>query len=214
MRVVDLTHVIKEGMPVYPGTEPPKLRAANTHERDGFRETEICLYSHTGTHVDAPAHIVKGAVTLDMIDVSGFVGRAAVIDCRDIPEGGLIGADRLSVLEGESSGLDFVLFCTGYDKRWGTDGYYRGFPVLSDEALALIIGTDLKGIGSDTISLDPVEDVNLSRHNRLFRAKSIINIENLKGLDELIGESFTLACLPMHFEDSDGAPARAVAIVD
>ena len=39
MKVIDLTHTISEVMPVYPGTEPPKLETANTYEKDGFRET-------------------------------------------------------------------------------------------------------------------------------------------------------------------------------
>ena len=39
MRVIDLTHTIREGMPVYPGTEPPVLAAANSYEKDGFKET-------------------------------------------------------------------------------------------------------------------------------------------------------------------------------
>ena len=36
MRVIDLTHTIREGMPVYPGTEPPVLAAANSYEKVGF----------------------------------------------------------------------------------------------------------------------------------------------------------------------------------
>ena len=47
MKVIDLTHTIKEGMPVFPGTEPPKLDAASTFEKDGFRETLLTMYSHT-----------------------------------------------------------------------------------------------------------------------------------------------------------------------
>ena len=39
MRTVDFTHIIEPSMPVYPGTEPPHLKAANTYEHDGFRET-------------------------------------------------------------------------------------------------------------------------------------------------------------------------------
>ena len=54
MKIIDLTHTISEDMPVYPGTEPPVLKPANTYEKDGFRETLLSLYSHTGTHVDPP----------------------------------------------------------------------------------------------------------------------------------------------------------------
>ena len=57
MKAIDLTHIITEDMPVYPGTEPPKLTPANSYERDGFKETLLSLYTHTGTHIDPPAHI-------------------------------------------------------------------------------------------------------------------------------------------------------------
>ena len=55
MKAIDLTHIITEDMPVYPGTEPPKLTPANSYERDGFKETLLSLYTHTGTHIDPPA---------------------------------------------------------------------------------------------------------------------------------------------------------------
>lgn len=51
MRVIDLTHTIKEDMPVYPGTGTPKLLPANSYEENGFKETLVSFYSHTGTHV-------------------------------------------------------------------------------------------------------------------------------------------------------------------
>ena len=44
MKAIDLTHIITEDMPVYPGTEPPKLTPANSYEKDGFRETLLSLY--------------------------------------------------------------------------------------------------------------------------------------------------------------------------
>lgn len=50
MKVIDLTHTIKENMPVYPGTDTPKLMPANTYEKDGFKETLMQMYTHTGTH--------------------------------------------------------------------------------------------------------------------------------------------------------------------
>ena len=87
MKVIDLTHVIKEDMPVYPGTEPPRLEPANTYEKDGFKETRISMFSHTGTHMDPPAHLFPGRITLDQFPPEQFIGRAVVIDCRDLPEG-------------------------------------------------------------------------------------------------------------------------------
>lgn len=47
MKVIDLTHTIRENMPVYPGTEPPRLLPASTYEKDGFKETLLQMYTHT-----------------------------------------------------------------------------------------------------------------------------------------------------------------------
>jgi len=65
MRVIDLTHVIESSMPVYPGTEPPTFEPANTYEKDGFKETRISMFTHTGTHMDPPAHLFRNRATLD-----------------------------------------------------------------------------------------------------------------------------------------------------
>lgn len=60
MRVIDLTHTIKEDMPVYPGTGTPKLLPANSYEENGFKETLVSFYSHTGYARDPPAAPVCG----------------------------------------------------------------------------------------------------------------------------------------------------------
>ena len=45
MKVIDLTHTIKEGMPVFPGTEPPKLDAASTFERTDLEKLYLlCIH--------------------------------------------------------------------------------------------------------------------------------------------------------------------------
>lgn len=77
MTVIDLTHVISPEMPVYLGTEGPRLTPVFTCEKDGFRETLLSMFSHTGTHMDAPAHVLSGRTTLDAFPVSQFVGSAA-----------------------------------------------------------------------------------------------------------------------------------------
>ena len=87
MKIIDLTHTIAEGMLVYPGTEAPSLKQASYYEKDGFKETLMTMYSHTGTHMDAPAHLFAHRTTLDAFDASQFVGKALVIDCTDLGEG-------------------------------------------------------------------------------------------------------------------------------
>ena len=96
MKVIDLTHTIRENMPVYPGTETPRLTPANSYEKDGFRETLLRMYSHTGTHMDPPAHLFPGRTTLDQFMPEQFIGKALVIDCRDLEEGQAITMERVA----------------------------------------------------------------------------------------------------------------------
>lgn len=210
MHVVDLTHPITPEMPVYPGTEPPAIRQANTVERDGFAEQWIGMYSHTGTHIDAPAHMLPGAPGLDNLGIGQFVGQGWVVDVSGQAGPG-IGLEALEARQAELQGKDFVLFHTGWARKWGQPGYFTGFPVLDPEAAHWLAGRGLKGVGFDAISADPVGTA-FENHLELFRA-GLILIENLTGLDQLIGRPFQFSCLPLKLEQADGSPVRAVAVV-
>ena len=82
MTVHEVTHTITNTMPVYPGTEQPVLTTSCTIEKTGYRETLLHMYSHTGTHMDAPAHMIEGGKPLDAFPAEAFVGRGFVLDCR------------------------------------------------------------------------------------------------------------------------------------
>ena len=114
MKVIDLTHTIRENMPVYPGTEPPKLSPTSSYESDGFKETLLQMYTHTGTHMDPPAHIFSGRTTLDEFPVDQFIGKALVIDCRELKEGQAITMDCIRRAGEKAEQADFLLFCTEY----------------------------------------------------------------------------------------------------
>ena len=214
MRVIDLTHMIKENMPVYPGTEPPRLDPANSYERDGFKETRISMFSHTGTHMDPPAHLFPGRTTLDQFPPEQFIGKAVVIDCRDLQEGQAITMAQIRQAGELADRADFLLFNLGWDKRWGDESYFGDYPCLDDEVMDYILNGSFKGIGFDVIGLDPITDGNLTRHKKLFAEKEIVNIENLCNL-ELCGQAlFWFSCFPLKIADCDGSPIRAVALFE
>ena len=106
---------------------------------------------------------------------------------------------------------EFLLFNLGWDKRWGTDAYFGDYPCVDDEVLELIMNGGYKGIGFDVIGLDPISDLKLVRHNKLFKETDIVNIENLCNLEQCGSELFMFSCFPLKIGDSDGAPIRAVA---
>ncbi len=211
MKVIDLTHVITPAMPVYPGTEPPLFEPANTYEKDGFKETRITMYTHTGTHIDPPAHLYAGRTTLDMFPPEQFIGQALVIDCRSLQEGEAITLDFLTRYGDKTNQADFLLFCLGWDKRWGTEEYFGDYPCIDDAVLDYILKGNYKGIGFDVIGLDPIADAGLPRHKKLFAEKDIINIENLCNLSLCGSDLFQFSCFPLKISNCDGAPARAVA---
>lgn len=211
MRVIDLTHVISENMPVYPGTEPPKLKQANTYEKDGFKETLMTMFSHTGTHMDPPAHLFAGRTTLDQFDLSQFVGKALVIDCRDLQEKEKVTLDRILRYGDKVKAAEFLLFNFGWDARWGTEAYFGDYPYLDDAAVDFIIAEKKKGVGLDVIGIDPIPDENLTIHKKLFAHNEIVVIENLANLDQCGDALFNFFALPLKWENADGSPIRALA---
>lgn len=200
----DLTQMIRPGMPVYPGTEPPQLSPASTLARDGFCETLLHMTSHTGTHMDAPAHILPGGATLDTLEVSRFCGKAVVIDCS--------GRSRITadLLDGVTEPVDFLLFHTGWDLRWGDASYFDGFPVLDEAAVRRCIQLCKKGVGVDALSVDAANSEVLTNHYALLEAGLVV-VENLRGLTELAGQRVHFTALPLRFAGADGSPVRAVA---
>lgn len=209
MKVIDLTHTISEDMPVFPGSETPKLTTKSTYEKDGFKETLLQMYSHVGTHMDPPAHIFENRTTFDQFSPEQFIGKALVVDCRDLKEGQAITIDKININKAKSA--DFLLFHLGWDKRWNLDTYFNDYPCIDDTVLEFILNSNFKGIGFDVMGLDLLRDENLTRHKALFKDTDIVNIENLTNLDQCGNDLFWLSCFPLKIENCDGFPIRAIA---
>jgi len=202
-----------EDMPVFPGDESPAFEKVTTHEEDGYMMTQITMWSHVGTHMDAPAHIIAGTATLDKLPVEQFVGTAVVIDCYDLGEGDEITMNYIDRVRDKADAAEFILFRTGWDKYWRTEQYYGEFPCIDDEVMQYLIDGAKKGMGIDALSPDPVESEELPVHCGLLE-NGIIIIENLANLDFCGYDLFTLCALPLKYVDSDGAQARVIAIIE
>lgn len=216
MKIIDLTHGICENISVFPGSSLPKIEKTSTVEKDGFNESLLTILSHTGTHVDAPRHIFSKGKSLDEFSVDSFIGKAFVVDTRKInPKEDI----KIKDINKESfKKADFILFYNGLDKKYGKKEFLTDYPVPSKELIDLINVHNKKGIGFDVIGLDRLENENLDLHKRLFENNDIINIENLSNLDKIIDEIgeglFTFVALPLKFKNSDGAPVRAIGILE
>lgn len=217
-KVYDLTYTIQEDMAVYPGTEKPIIHVANTIEKDGFEEKKLTMYSHTGTHMDAPAHMELGGKHLEEFDSSEFVGKAAVIrikkECGKITEEEVIDYFNNHKFIKDFKEIEFVVLHTGWGVYWGSEEYFGDFPTLSLDAVKWIKKKFkyLKGIGVDAISVDSMGSNNFENHHELLK-DDIVIIENIANLNNIEEKIFTFMCLPLKFENSDGAPVRAIGIV-
>jgi arylformamidase len=208
-KVVDLTHRISSDMPVYPGTEQPRIVESCTVARHGFLEKQITMFSHIGTHIDAPAHLLENGLTLDRLPVSHFLGRAFVYhytgDEKTIHPG------DIEPFAEDIARADYLLIATGWDSYWGTDQYFINYPTLDPDAANWLLQFTLKGIGLDVISADPIDCTTLHVH-RIVLGQGMVIVENLKNLCKLPSETCTFYCLPLLLPEADGSPVRAIAI--
>lgn len=213
MKIVDLTHAIANDMTVYPGGPRPKNKIVSTVSDDGYKETEIHILSHNGTHMDSPNHVFEDGISLDKIDVINFVGSAALIDCSSLREDDIITYDFIEKNRETIDSSEFIVFKTNWSKYWNTDKYLGKYPVISDEVVDFIINSNKKGVAFDTISVDPIDAPILSKHHKILK-NNILIFENLTNLDLIDSDNFLFCALPLKFKNSDGAPIRAIAMLD
>lgn len=207
--VIDLTHTIKEDMPVYPGTDAPIIEQATTVAEEGFAEKRLIMFSHVGTHMDAPAHIFDDKKSLDELPASTFTGPACIIDISNHES---ITLDLLKEHEERITNCDYVLFSSGHEDLWGTEEYFSPFPTLTEEAAQWIVKQNIKGLGIDAISFDTLDATDLYIH-RILLSNGLVLVENLKNLPQITKPIFTFVALPLKIQESDGSPIRAIAML-
>ncbi|MGK0740530.1 cyclase family protein [Leucobacter sp. Z1108] len=201
-------------MTVYPGDPNVTVTSALTLERDGVAVSVIRCGSHTGTHLDAPAHTIAGGRTMDTVTLEELVGTALVIDAAG--DGGLsdyepLSAERLQLSRWHSVPA-IVLIHTGWDQHFGTDRYLR-HPFLTRDAAVTLVERGMRVLGVDTLNPDrtptSMEDADFAAHESVLGSDGLI-VENLRGLAEL-GETPRVGFFPMRLGGADGAPVRAIA---
>ena len=208
---LDLTHTIEEGMPTYVGDAVPRVSRLKTLAKDGVNLSVLTLGSHTGTHVDAPIHFIKGGMSLDQLPVESFVGEASVIDLSDVPAGTAIASSELARHTSEIHAGDIVLLYTGFSRRWRDSKARRNYTYLGKDAAEWLAGKEVKAVGIDYLSVEGFGAAVPVAHKTLL-SKGIPIIESLSDrLEELVGRRVFFVCLPIKVGGCDGAPARAIA---
>jgi len=201
MKYIDLTHIVNSQTPVFPGDPGHDLHQIARIDKDGFVDHQITTGMHTGTHMDAPAHMLEGGKYLHEYPPEKFFCRGVIVDARGKP----LGTEEL-LSEVEIKKGDAVLVCFGWSTAFGNDEYYQNYPVITEGMAEKLSAKGICMIGTDTPSPDRAP---YAAHKIFFRSDILI-IENLTNLESLIGKNFELIALPAKFE-ADAAPVRVVA---
>ena len=205
VRWIDISVPVRNGMVHWPGDPPIRIwHPRHMDEGDHLTLSAMSLGSHTGTHMDAPGHFLRGARAIDTMPPSTTIGRARVIEIRNrnviTPED----IRPWRIRRGER-----ILFKTANStRRWPRQPFLKDFVALSVEAARLLASRKLRVVGVDYLSVGGYHDDGAAVHRALLRA----GIWIIEGLD-LSGVrpgTYELVCLPLRLHRGDGAPARAV----
>jgi kynurenine formamidase len=196
----------------------------------------VRLTSHSGTHVDAPAHYGPScagarAPTIDELPLEQFFAPGVVLDCKGTVADGPVSSHELvralAAIEYELRPGDIVLINTGAAARWNTPEYFTDFRGVTAEATEWLIDRGIRVIGVDSFGFDPPFDVMLRKFERardsaelwpahvLGRRRPYCQIERLGNLDVIPRKrGFHVACFPLKLARCGAAPSRVVAILD
>jgi arylformamidase len=195
-RIFDVTRPLAPGCVVYPGDIVPQFQQ---QDHGQYRITDIRMSSHSGTHIDAPAHYLNNGATVDEIPFSALMGWCRVIDFSG--SGNEITA---ADLERNTGGTDKLLLKTAFS---GNHEFSEEYPALSVEAARILAGQGITCIGTDAPSIEGYGSRGEVHRTLLSTGMVIIELLDLSGVGE--GEYWMIA-LPLRVQGSDGSPCRVL----
>lgn len=204
--IYDISVPIHNSMHVWPSDPGVKL-VANSHvARDKAHTvmvTSINCGSHTGTHLDAPCHMIAGAGTLSDIPLEQLVGAARVVE---IPGVRSIGVKDLAGLNW--AGVGRVIFKTDNSGHWKDVDFYEEFVYLEPEGARFLVERGIRLVGIDYLSIDRYGSNDHPTHMVLLE-ESVVIVEGLN-LDGVPTGDYQLVALPIKLDRADGALVRAI----
>jgi len=197
MKIIDVTRPLMNGMLVYPGDIIPSFSQADHGQ---YLISDLHLSSHTGTHIDAPAHYLKSGDTIDTVPLSHIIGRCRVIDMCATRRSSITADD----LDGKLRGIKRLLLKTWFSS---TDTFCTDYPSLAHDAACCITNSGIKCVGIDSPSIESYS-CDGSVHRRLLGNGCMI-IEMLDLSDVPEGD-YEMIALPLRLAGLDGSPARVI----
>jgi arylformamidase len=205
MNIVDLTHPITEKLPVYfPWHPPTVIEQTATYAENRCEVRRLSIGTHSGTHIDAPSHVLKGEATLDRYDPALWYVDAQVLDFAPRDPKKEISQEEIAA-KLKRTGIGVVIK-TGWDMQFGRDDYYKTYPPLSTRAAEFLASMNVPVVAADTPFTLDVHYVLLGR--------GIPLVTNLNNTGRLHEGTIKLIAAPLLIQGSDGAPARVLAVVD
>lgn len=226
-RVIDMTYLINDHSPSWPGDNEPFKAVVNaTPAKDGYFTRKFTMLEHYETHMDAPAHFPPGKETLDQIPIDRFFGPGIVIDVRDKVAKDTdyrLTPQDVQAWEARHDRIPagaIVMLRTGWASRWPDQKRYRNmdakgvmhFPGYSVAAAKLLISRHVSGLCIDTLSIDYGPSANFEVHRTTLPA-GLFHVENIANLDKLPPTGAFIIAAPIKLEGGSGGPVRVFAIL-
>jgi len=204
MKFIDLSHPIANNMPTYPSDPAISIVREKEIHLDRTLVHRFSMGTHTGTHLDAPAHIISGGKTLDDFPLSSFTGKTVKVDFNSISE-----------LDKVDEKVDGIIFDSSWHRRYKEPEIYFGSdrPEIPKYLVKKVIEMGIKYFGCDLPSVDVSGSKDKLIHNALLGADILI-YESLTNLDQLpLLTPFEFYGFPLPFVGLDGSPVRAIGVI-
>lgn len=206
-RLIDITVPVHPGMTVWPGAPSPRFdRRCDMEHGAEANDSDVFFNLHSGTHVDAPSHFVRGGNTADDLSLSTLMGDAYV---AEVPHE----IDSIDDVVFESLKIPVstkrLLLRTKNSALWQTrpGEFVPNFTAVNENGALWLVRRGIELVGIDYLSIQRFHD-GPEAHVVLLGAGVII-LEGLN-LSEVAAGWYELICLPMKLQGLEGAPVRAL----
>jgi len=202
---IDISVPIHNAMHGWPGNPPTFVTMhAGTAKGDVCNVSAITLSSHAGTHMDAPLHFLHGAKSMDALPWDAVIGTCRVVEIKDEESIKSAELEQFNLQKGER-----ILFKTPNSaKSWKKEEFDKDFVYLSKEASQYIVDRGVLTVGIDYLSVGGFYKDGIETHHILLGAEVWI-IEGID-LSNIEPGDYDLICLPIKFQNGDGAPSRCL----
>ncbi len=203
---IDVSVSVSSRLPCWPGSPPVKfIRDLDLDQGDIANDTSLNFSVHTGTHIDAPLHFVKGGKSVDQVSLDVLIGEASVVDLSTVD---VITTDTLKKLS-LPTGIKRLLLKTKNSQLWENKvrEFNPDFVAITADAAQWIVNQGIELVGIDYLSIQRFYD-GPETHQILLQSEVVI-IEGLNLTNVSPGE-YELICLPIKLEGIEGSPARVI----